>query len=84
MVTLWLIMMVSGVWWLQIGEWLDLGLSKKHREGAMTVVCGCGKMASNEAQWLMAKGMGASASNGFVCETLTKCLSGVVHLMCSV
>ena len=32
----------------------------------------------------MAKGMGASASNGFVCETLTKWLSGVVHLMCSV
>ena len=29
LVTLWLIMMVSGLWWLQNGEWLDLGLSKK-------------------------------------------------------
>ena len=39
LVTLWLIMMVSGLWWLQNGEWLDLGLNKKHREGAKTVVC---------------------------------------------
>lgn len=48
-------MMVSGLWWLQNGEWLDLGLSKTaHREGAKTVVvCGCGKMGSSEAQWLM-------------------------------
>ena len=28
--------------------------------------------------------VGASASNGFVCETLTEWLCGVVHLMCSV
>ena len=28
--------------------------------------------------------VGASASNGFVCETLSEWLSGVVHLMCSV
>ena len=39
LVTLWLIMMVSGLWWLQNGEWLDLGLCKKHSEGAKTVVC---------------------------------------------
>ena len=39
LVTLWLIMMVSGLWWLQNGEWLDLGLGKKQREGAKTVVC---------------------------------------------
>ena len=32
-------MMVSGLWWLQNGEWLGLGLGKKHREGAKTVVC---------------------------------------------
>ena len=37
--TLWLIMMVSGLWWLQNGEWLDLGLGKKHREGAKALVC---------------------------------------------
>ena len=39
LVTLWLIMMVSGLWWLQNGEWLGLGLCKKQREGAKTVVC---------------------------------------------
>ena len=37
--------MVSGWTW---------GWAKKQREGAKTVVvCGCGKMGSSEAQWLM-------------------------------
>ena len=36
--------MVSGWTW---------GCAKKHRKGAKTVVCGCGKMGSSEAQWLM-------------------------------
>ena len=47
-------MMVSGLWWLQNGEWLDLGLCKKaERRSKDSGVCGCGKMGSSEAQWLM-------------------------------